>query len=178
MATLYDPVQCDLESFQNTYVMGPELWEKFNIDDLEISIANWGCVKMMDDQGVGLNEQTATIPNASGGIYVYIIRPPVIPGCGEYIMYIGKATKTPNENLRRRVRAYKEQFDDDYTRDKVHRLFFKWGKYVYVRYLPVESTPERIGILEDRLIAALTPPCNPDIRIKSVKRAVKAFNYV
>lgn len=178
MADLYDPVRSDPEAFMNHYVMVPELWEKFDISDLDVDISSWGCAKMLNDSGDDINVQTSSIPTEYGGIYVYVIRPPVIPACGEYIMYVGKATKTHSENLRRRVRSYKSQIKGDYERDKIHRMFYKWGDYIYVRYLPVPAGTDVIGPLEDRLIAALNPPCNPDIRIRSVKRAVKAFNYV
>ena len=174
MGTPYDPVECDLEAFRNTYVMGPELWDKFDISDLEVDFSIWGKAKMMNDVG-GLNEEVANIPTAFGGIYVYIIVPPVIPEVGAYIMYVGMATKTPHENLQARVRSYKREFKDNSKRRRLHRLFDKWGKYVYVAYLPVDSSNEVIETLEDRLIAALVPPCNADIQIKSVKDAVRAF---
>ena len=39
MSSIYDqdifgPIESDLEAFRNTYIMSPELWKKFNIDDL------------------------------------------------------------------------------------------------------------------------------------------------
>lgn len=174
METLYDPVKSDLSSFQSTFILSPELWNRFNLVGINVDYTQWDNVKMMSDDG-SLNEQTNTIPKDCGGIYVYAINPKLIPNCGIYIMYIGKATKTKNENLRSRVRSYKKQFGTKYNRTKLHTLFSKWGKYIYVYYLPVRSNAEHITELEDRLIAAYgRPPCNKEILIKSVKDAVEA----
>lgn len=173
MENLYDPVKESLEDFRNTYVMSPELWGKFDISDLDVDFSKWNTVKMMDDGGK-LNEEISVIPTAYGGIYVFVIIPPVIPDCGAYIMYVGMASKTKNENLRARVRSYQQEFSNN-NREKLHRLFSKWGQYIYVYFLPVDLPKEDIQELEDRLIASLVPPCNPQIRIKSVKQAVKAF---
>ena len=175
MSSIYDPVECDLEAFCETYVLCPELWEKFNLDNLSIDFSKWDYVQMMDDRG-NLNVDVDNIPDSVGGIYVYAIVPPVIPICGSYIMYVGKASKTEHENLRSRVKSYKYCFSDAKKRPRLYRLFKKWGKYVQVCYLPVNSTNEEITELEDRLIATFgLPPCNSDIQVESVKVAVKAF---
>lgn len=174
MGTLYDPVKDDLENFQNEFLMSPELWDKFNLDGLKVDFSKWKRVKFIDDNG-DLHGDISKIPNQYGGIYVYVIVPPVIPDCGAYIMYIGKASKTSKENLRARVRSYKSTFSQKTSRKKLHRLFTKWGKYVYVYYLPVDIPAEDIDTLEARLISALVPPCNRIIPITSVRDAVSAF---
>ena len=120
--------------------------------------------KMVDD-----------IPNNSGGIYVYSIEPGIIPGGGSYVMYVGMASKSASENLRYRVKTYQKEIGEEYSRDRIHRLFVKWGKYVYVHFLPIQSTRDTIFEVETRLIGALVPPCNADIRAKAVKHAVRAF---
>ena len=174
MATLYDPVRTNLQVYTNSFILSPELWGKFDISDLSINYDEWQCAKMMNDEG-SLNEETFSIPNDYGGIYVYVIRPSVIPNCGEYIMYVGRALKTPTINLRSRVRSYQKYFDEVHDREKIHRLFSQWGQYVYVRYLPVNSTNDEIKVLEARLISSLVPQCNANIPIHTVKQAVNAF---
>lgn len=180
MADYYDPITnpvADPERFINHYLMVPDYWRSFDVRDLPVDISHWECVKMFNDSCTDLNQETYNIPSEYGGIYVYVIKPPVIPSCGEYIMYVGKATKTSHENLRYRVRSYKSELGSGYQRDKIHRMFSKWGDYVYVRYLSVPGSVETITTLEDRLIDALVPPCNSAIRNPQVKRAVNAFNY-
>lgn len=176
MASIYDSVECDLESFQNRYIMAPELWEKFNLHEINnVDFSQWKSMKLMNDTGDKFSELLKDIPSECGGIYVYTINPGIIPTCGSYIMYIGMASKTPTEDLRKRVRSYQSELGPNYRREKLHRLFAKWGKYIYVHYLPICMDRKTIFEVETRLIAAIIPPCNPDIRAKAVKRAVKAF---
>lgn len=174
MPELHDPVNYDLQGFNQEFILSPELWERFSLEGLTLDYHNWGNVKLMNDDG-DLNDSISDIPTDFGGIYIYHICSPIIPCCGSYIMYVGMATKTSTENLRARVRSYKKQFGDGYDRERLHRLFTKWGKYVYVRYLPIDSDDMIIKELETRLIATVTPPCNSDYRVKSIKQAVNAF---
>lgn len=173
---IFSPINDDLECYTQSFTLAPVLWKKFKIDDLEnVDFSKWKSIKLMHN-GV-FSEELSNIPTQCGGIYVYCIEPQIIPGAGIYVMYIGKATKTASENLRRRVRSYSKDVSDKEHRPRLHRLFNKWGEYVYVHYLPVDSRPEVITALEDRLIAAFgKPPCNSEVRIKSVKDSVKAFN--
>lgn len=174
MGTLYDPVESDLMSYKQTFILSPELWRKFDLKGINVDYSKWARVKMIGDDG-NISSETNMIPKDCGGIYVYSIVSSIVPNGGNYLMYIGKATKTRNENLRARVRSYKKQFGDNYNRSKLHGLFTKWGEYVYVYYLPMRSTAKDITELEDRLIAAYgRPPCNKEILIKSVKDAVDA----
>jgi len=176
LESIYGSIESELQSFKISYILAPELWGKFHTEGLDnLNFSKWKRVKMMDENG-DLSDETNKIPTTHGGIYLYSIMPNVIPECGCYIMYIGMASKTTSANLRQRVRSYKKQFGDEYTRARIHNLFVRWGKYVYVHYLPVASNNESIEELEDRLIACFVPPCNPDIRDANVKRAVKAFS--
>ena len=173
---LYNPIKDDLERFKQDFVLAPELWTKFTISDLVgVDFSKWETIKLMNDGE--FSDKLSDIPTDCGGIYVYCIEPQIIPNVGIYIMYIGKATKTEHENLQKRVRSYRSCITNDEMRPRLHRLFEKWGEYVYVHYLPVQGLPEVITALEDRLIAAFgKPPCNADVRMKSVKKAVRAFN--
>ena len=73
------------------------------------------------------------------------------------------------------MKSYQKEIGINYTRERLHRLFLKWGKYIYVYFLPINSDKKNIMELDLRLIGALIPPCNADIQAKSVKQAVKAF---
>lgn len=175
MSSIYEPIRSEFAPHLRRFLLVPELWEKFTTSDLsDVDFSKWEIAKMMDDDG-GLSDDTKKIPTAHGGIYVYTILPKVVPQCGEYIMYVGMASKTHSENLRSRVRSYQKQFGESYTRDRIHNLFVNWGKYVYVHYLPVSADEKTILELETRLIACLIPPCNSDIRDAEVKKRVKAF---
>lgn len=176
MGTLYDPVESDLSDYAiKSFILSPELWEKFDLNGISVDYEKWNRVRMVGDDGE-LSDETNSIPNDCGGIYAYVIIAPVIPGASHYLMYVGMATKTEGENLRSRVRSYKRQFGDKYDRSKLHKLFTLWGKHVYVYYLPMYSTELDIKTLEDRLIAAYgKPPCNKQVLVKTVRDAVDAI---
>ena len=177
MSSIYDEVEQDLETYTNRYIMSTELWSKFDIRDLtQVDFSLWKSIKLISDPSGKFSENLVEVPNNYGGIYIYSIHPGIIPNCGSYVMYIGMASKTDHENLRTRIKQYQKETGASYTRERLHRLFRKWGDYVYLHYLPVDASREEIAELEDRLIASLTPPCNAEIRVKSVKTAVKAFN--
>lgn len=171
---IFDPIEEDIESFTQRFTLAPELWRKFDISDLNVNFSDWRKIKLIVNGD--FSSDLSEIPSNYGGIYIYSIEPLIVPNIGSYIMYIGKATKTEYENLRSRVKSY-EKYLTDNSRQRLHRLFKKWGEYVYVSYLSVDSDEATITALEDRLIGTFgKPPCNYEIRIKSIKDAVRAFN--
>ena len=176
---IFAPIESDLESFTNIFTMSPELWKKFYVSDLELLGLDFSrCEKIKLIENGKFTNEIKRIPTNVGGIYIYSIEPMIInsPITGSYVMYIGKATKTQSENLRKRIQSYHKYLSDD-ERPRLHRLFSKWGDYVYVTFLPIDLDDSVITTIEDRLIAAFgKPPCNADVRIKSVGTAVKAYN--
>ena len=176
MASIYEPILSDITAFQKRFYLIPELWEKFKFDDLSnVDFSKWKKIKLMDGSGNFLDDELKKIPTAYGGIYIYCIQSNIVNNFDSYVMYVGMASKTTTQNLRRRVSSYKSEIGSCYTRDRIHNLFVRWGKYVYVYYLPVDSDNETIEQLETRLIGCLIPPCNAEIQDASVKRKVKAF---
>lgn len=132
MGTLYDPVESDLASYQMTFILSPELWEKFNSEGINVDYSKWARVKMMDADKE-LSDETNRIPNDCGGIYVYVIVSPIIPDGGNYLMYIGKATKTESENLRARVRTYKNNLEKNIiVRNCILCLLSGENMYMYI----------------------------------------------
>jgi len=171
---IFDPIEDDIERYIERFTLAPELWRKFDISDLNVDISNWVKIKLIVNGK--FSSELSQIPSEFGGIYIYSIEPHIIPNVGSYVMYIGKATKTSSQNLRKRVQSYHKYLTDD-SRERLHRLFKKWGEYVYVSYLSVNKDAEIITALEDRLIGAFgKPPCNSEMKIKSIKKAVRAFN--
>lgn len=170
---IFDPIKNRLELYQKSFVLSPELWRKFKIDDISsVDFTKWGCIKLIN--GGAFSPELSKLPDKHGGIYIYCIEPRIVPDVGIYVMYIGKAAK---QSLRTRVKNYKACLNDPETRPRLHNLFTQWGDYIYVHYLPVEGSEDAITVLEDRLIAAYgKPPCNAEVRCKSVKLARRAFD--
>lgn len=176
MSSIYEPIISEVTAFQKRFFLIPELWEKFKFDDLSnVDFEKWKKIKLMDDKGDFLANEIKKIPTHHGGIYIYCVQSNIVNNFDSYVMYVGMAQKTGTQNLRKRVSSYKSEIGSGYTRDRIHNLFIRWGKYVYVYYLPINSDNKTIEELETRLIGCLVPPCNAEIQDASVKRKVKAF---
>lgn len=117
----------------------------------------WTEFKYFVDDTNTLNPEAASIPNDCGGIYLFYINAKVIPDVHVYLAYIGRARKTDNQNLRKRVREYATEE----KRLKICNMKHYWGKYLYVRYLPLPMVSnDVIDELETELIKAVLPPFN------------------
>ena len=112
------------------------------------------------------------LPNDKGGIYVFYLKGICLPFFENYILYIGKASITDNENIRSRVKTY---YNVPKKRDLIIEMFSKWKDYIYCRCFP-ETDNEKIEIDESLLIKAILPFYNEDIPDKIlVQPTVKAF---
>lgn len=177
MSSIYEPIDSIPQLYRIDFHLVPELWNKFNEKGFEgiesIDFSKWKCEKLFSSSDC-FSEELSNIPTDCGGLYVYVIENRLIPSIGKYIMYIGKASKTEYQNLRKRVKSY-SKYINDIDRPKIHNLFEKWGNYLYVYYLPIYQSNEDIDLLEERLISCIIPPCNADIRDAAVQNRVKAF---
>ena len=121
----------------------------------------WAELKYFSDGTKTLNPEIQTIPNNCGGIYVFLIKPEIIPDIHLYLAYIGRAKYTHYQNLRKRVREYARET----KRPKICMLKEQWGEYLYLRYLPLDNN-DLIDEMERELIRAVLPPFNdqyPDV---------------
>jgi GIY-YIG catalytic domain. len=111
------------------------------------------------------------LPTNTGGIYLFVAKPNLIPNSHFYLLYVGRAHYTYNQNLRKRCKEYiKEQ-----SRPKVKRMIEGWGQYLYVRYLPLTDN-DLIDSIESEIINKVLPPFNDMIPDKQIRTAVKAFS--
>lgn len=153
------------------FILNPKLWAKCNQDIIDIINTSWDEVKFLDDESNSLHKSMGSLPTDKGGIYVFITKPNIIPGAHLYIFYIGRSLKTQNQNLRKRCSEYYKD-----NRPKISRMIRNWGKYLYIRYLPLDDN-KFITSLEKSLINAILPPCNDEIPDKEIRDAVKAFSF-
>ena len=152
-----------------TFVLNPaDEWERFPDDLKDIINRPWKEIKYYI--GDTLNPEIDNVPNDCGGIYVFYIKPNIIPDIHLYLAYIGRAQKTTYQNLRKRVKEYAKETD----RPKRCELKRHWGSYLYLRYLPMpEEDNEHIIRLEEELLKTVIPPFN-DMLPKIYNQAVKA----
>lgn len=152
------------------FILHPHLWDKCNQEIIDSIDTCWNEVKFLDDGNNNPHESMDSLPNDKGGIYVFIVKPNIIPDSHLYIFYIGRSLKTHSQNLRKRCSEYYKD-----SRPKISRMIRNWGKYLYIKYLPLDDN-KTIEDLEKILINAILPPCNDEIPDKEIRAAVKAFS--
>ena len=152
----------------------PELWNNFNIETEIMDGLEWVETKFLNDDGTDFSDDVKNMPNNSGGIYLFIIKSPVLKGISEYLAYIGRAQFTNHHNLRIRCRRYLTQYLDENERPKITTLMKYFKNHLFIRYTTVHDN-ETITMLEAELINSLLPPFNDEIPNKKVKQAVDAF---
>lgn len=151
------------------FVLNPnDCWQTFNTDFLTIVNSKWNEIKFLNEDCTRISDQISTVPNNMGGIYIFFLRPDIIPCIHKYILYIGRVKYTANQNLRKRFREYVDdkRSDIDFMRET-------WGKDLYIMYLPLTDNC-LIDKLEKELIRTIVPPCNtdyPGILNKAMKAA-------
>lgn len=170
MTTLSYIEMCDQITIKTLkFTLNPDdAWEKFDKSLKEIICKEWNEVKYLDDRG-DLNPDVSKIPNNSGGIYTFVLKPNIIPDTHLYILYIGRARLTDFQNLRKRCKEYIK----DENRPRIGNMMNKWGQHLYIRYLPLDDNGT-IDRLEAELIEAISPPINSDYPKKQTRMARKA----
>ena len=151
------------------FTLNPQnCWESFNSDFNEIVRSDeWKEIKFLDDSATKINESITTVPNDKGGIYVFILKPDIIPCVHKYILYVGRVKCTESQNLRKRFREYVHD-----QRSDISLMREIWGKDLYIRYLPLTDNAT-ICALEKELIRTIIPPCNSDYP-GTLNKAMKA----
>ena len=160
-------------NLQVTYYHKPRRWLDNNHGVLElISEENWSPeIKYLDDANENISNEIKTLPNNTGGIYVFYLKGISIPFLENYILYIGRSRYTSRQNIRKRANEY---FSDG--RDLIQKMFQEWKSYIYYRYFPKIDNYE-IDRIEAQLIRAILPPLNEKIpdRIE-IQPTITAFN--
>lgn len=80
---------------------------KGKVVGFDINSLVWNEVKFLQDDGKTLHADMDSIPNNSGGIYIFHIKSDVLPNVIRYTMYIGRAQNTDTTySLKSRCRSY------------------------------------------------------------------------
>lgn len=132
-------------------------WKTIDKDVKDAIFSEWHSIKFLNEDATQINQDIVQVPNDRGGVYMFLLRPDVIPGLHRYIMYIGRARRQKQFSLRKRCRAYLTDM-----RPKVATMRELWGKDLYFYYLPLDDD-DFIDKTEKELLRVIIPPCNSDI---------------
>ncbi|MCD9187006.1 MAG: hypothetical protein LUM44_11275 [Pyrinomonadaceae bacterium] len=150
------------------------MWEKYDLSAINLSLANWKTIKYLNEDATDFNADINLLPNNKGGLYMFSINCPVIPGRTEFPAYIGRAQFTENQNLKKRCKEYFLKFSREDERPKISTLFHYWANELYLSFMPLDDNDQIIDF-EKKLINSLLLPFNDEIPEKEIRDAVKAF---
>ena len=152
----------------------PSRWKEYK-NVLHLTEDDWLECKYFNESN-HIHKNIQQIPNNKGGIYMYVIKPPLTIRYMPIIMYIGRAHNDgEKQNLRKRIRKYLYESQNIYNgRVSIRTLFDRYAEYLYVMYTPLDDNGE-IDQLEENLISAIVPPFNHDLIQKSLKEGRHAF---
>lgn len=173
-----DIIENTINKSKITFTLNTTFWKSVNSGITSFLHSNpaWDEIKFLDENG-DLNSRINTVPNDTGGIYLFIVKPDVLPDFHNYLMYIGRSHTSDSRNLRKRIREYYNDERINNKRPKVHRMLNSWGEYLYIKYLPLYNYNDSdIDKIEVELINSLLPPCNDKIPCKLIRDAVKAYS--
>ena len=145
------------KKYELKFELDSEKWRSFNPEIKDIVHHNWFSAKFLNENGDALNEEINSIPDDKGGIYLFLLKPEVVPQTHLYILYIGRARRREGYSLRKRCRTY---FTD--TRPKIAYMREIWGKDLFIKYLPLNDDTI-IEKVERELLRVIIPPCNTQI---------------
>lgn len=163
--------------FTRDFLINPKLWTDVEEINSHINIDAMHEVKYVRDDLTNYDSELTSLPT-NGGLYFFFIKPPILFGRIQYLVYIGRARGTNSQNLKKRCREYFYDYrnvskDDNRTR-KVRRMIKRWGKYLYLQYIEINDN-DLIDSLESLLINNIRPPFNSQIPPKRYYQPVAAF---
>lgn len=164
----------ELELRKIEYKLHAATWIKYDLSALDLKFSDWNTIKYLNDDGSDFHPDVETLPNNTGGLYMFSINCPVIPGMTEYPVYIGRAQITAGQNLRKRCKEYLQKFLRNDERPKITRMFRYWSKDLYLSYISMADNDVIVGF-EMKLINSLLLPFNDEIPDVELRQAIKAF---
>jgi hypothetical protein len=150
------------------------MWIKYDLSAVNLSLDNWTTIKYLNADGTDFSDEIDQLPADRGGLYMFSINCPIIPGRTEFPAYIGRAKLTDGQNLRKRCREYFTKYAREDERPKITRLFSYWSKELYLSFIALDEN-DQIVDFEAKLINSLLLPFNDLIPDKVIRDAVKAF---
>jgi len=150
------------------------LWRRHTLPTIDISFNRWVKIKYLNDMCDNFNPEVETIPDDKGGLYLFYVKCPIIPGITDFPFYIGRAQLTEGQNLRKRVKEYFSKFRRDDERPKITRMFKYWSDDLHLAYFVLDENADVIDF-EKMIINSLLLPMNDQIPDQEIRQAIKAF---
>jgi hypothetical protein len=157
-----------------SYYLHKPLWDRFSFHNLNLQFSNWNSIKYLNANGDDFDAAIDTVPNNSGGLYLFYVKCNILSGITEYPFYIGRAQFTEHQNLRKRVKEYFQKYSRNDERPKITRMFKYWANDLYLAYFLLNNNANIVD-LEKQLINFLLLPMNDEIPDQQIKQAIKAF---
>lgn len=156
------------------FKMPTQLWSTFDFAKFDTSTMQWTEIKYLNDSSDDFNDDINLLPNNAGGIYMYIVKSPILPNISDYLVYIGRAQVSENHSLRVRCKKYFREYLREQERPLITKMINYYKKFLYIKFCPLPDNIATVD-LEAALINALLPPFNNQVPEKKVRDAVKAF---
>lgn len=148
---------CRSKIFTLSFELNIDKWLTIDADVKNIISSEWRSIKFLNEDATQINDDIASVPNDCGGVYVFLLKPDVIPGLHRYILYIGRARRAKGFSLKKRCQSYLTD-----SRPLIATMRELWGRDLYFYYLPLDND-ELIDKVERELLRVVIPPCNSQI---------------
>jgi len=156
------------------YKLHQPVWHKHDFSGIDLSLSKWTTIKYLNDDGNDFHQEINQLPNDRGGIYMFSIKCPIIPGMTDFPAYIGRAKMTEYQNLRKRCREYFTKWYRNDERPLITKLIKYWGSDLYLSFIELGENDE-IQEYEDKLVRSLLLPFNADRHDVKINQAIQAF---
>lgn len=158
-----------------TYFIYNKHWEKFDLSALNLEMSRWKTIKYLNTSGTDFHKDIKLVPKDKGGLYLFTVRTPILPGITDFPVYVGRAQLTEGQNLNKRCKEYFLKHRNDKERPLITTMFQYWSKELYLSFMEIKDNKNIIDY-EKKLINSLILPLNdeiPDIQIRQAKKAFK-----
>lgn len=156
------------------YKLHQPMWYEHDLSILNLDLGNWNTIKYLNEDGDGFHPDINQVPDNAGGLYLFSIKCPIIPGLTDFPVYLGRAQCTDNQNLRKRCKEYYNRWYRNDERPKITKMISYWGPDLYLSFIEIEDNEDTIDY-EKKLINSLLLPFNDRIPDRKIQQAINAF---
>ena len=113
------------------YKLHQALWLRYDLSAVDLSFQNWITIKYLNDDGTEFHADVDTLPNDSGGLYMFFIKCPVIQGITEFPFYVDGRNLLRDKTCEKGARNTFQNIDTT-MRDRRLRRCLNIGARIYI----------------------------------------------